>query len=148
MTFTSLKAAPSYGMAGCGFGSMILAKDSRIMQIFAATTNQYSGQTFSITTGTSNCSTDGVVHNDKAKEVFVSVHRESLEQEMAIGNGEKLSALGYLFGCSPSADAHFGQVLKQKFQALPIGNPDPNSLISAVKTTIVADSVLSQSCTL
>src|SRR6266545_2071443 len=49
---------PSYGLAGCGLGSMLIGSKPGIVQIFAATTNgSFGTQTFGITSGTSNCGT-------------------------------------------------------------------------------------------
>jgi len=50
--------ADSFGMAGCGLGSMLIQSNGK-EQIFVATTNGSSGsQTFGITSGTSNCKDD------------------------------------------------------------------------------------------
>ena len=60
------------GDAGCGLGSMIITKNTKVMQVLAATTNGTSGsQTFGITFGTSNCSANGLVQNDKQIQYFV-----------------------------------------------------------------------------
>src|SRR5690348_10000976 len=45
-----------YGVAGCGFGSMLFGKQPGFIQVLAATTNgTFGSQTFGISTGTSNC---------------------------------------------------------------------------------------------
>ncbi|TGK21958.1 DUF3015 domain-containing protein [Leptospira fluminis] len=141
--------AKGYGMAGCGLGSMII-KSNDILQIFAATTNGTSGnQTFGITTGTSNCSSDGIVMKEKAQELFVTVNYESLEQEMALGKGEKLVTFAQLLGCSSDASsAQLGKMTKDKYSSLVQSDTTPALLLSAVKSEILKNESLAKSCSL
>ncbi len=53
-----------YGMAGCGVGSLFISDKGKPMQLLAVTTNgtgvsQWIG-VFAITSGTSNCTEDGI----------------------------------------------------------------------------------------
>lgn len=92
------------GDAGCGLGSLIISKNSKLLQLFAATTNgTFGSQTFGITSGTSNCSSSGLVSNDKEIEYFVEVNQDDLSREMAQGHGEKLTTLAALHGCNTEA---------------------------------------------
>ena len=52
---TASGAHKSYGTAGCGLGSLVFGDQPGIIQIVAATLNGIGGQTFAITSGTSNC---------------------------------------------------------------------------------------------
>ncbi len=128
--------APGYGMAGCGFGSLLLGDKPGIIQIFAATTNGiYGNQTFAITSGTSNC-TGGSSSADakiRQQEIFVQVNYKSLQQEMAAGRGEKLGAFAGLLGCPVNRVSEFGVVTREEtiFSA-----STPESMLSAVKTAL------------
>lgn len=94
--------AKGYGMAGCGLGSAVISDDGFI-QVFAATTNGTSAnQTFGITSGTSNCTADGVIEKDVEKIAFVESTKVQLKTEMAKGSGEFLAALGNLYQCDSS----------------------------------------------
>ncbi|TGJ99686.1 DUF3015 domain-containing protein [Leptospira semungkisensis] len=140
-------SAAEYGAAGCGLGSIVFKENKAILQILAATTNGTSGnQTFGITTGTSNCATDGLVRNEKVQEVFVSVNFNSLEMEMAQGKGEKLQALSSLLGCT--SDSALGAYTKSNFNNFFQEETTPSSLLSAVKEGIKKDAVLSKNCKL
>ncbi|MBM9575977.1 DUF3015 domain-containing protein [Leptospira sp. 201903070] len=140
--------AKGYGMAGCGLGSTIISGNG-ITQIFASTTNGTSGnQTFGITTGTSNCTADGIVKVEKAQEMFISVNYESLEQEMALGKGEKLDSFAKLLGCDAGSVSRFGKLTKDKFSSLIKQDTTPSLLLSAVKSEIKGDASLSKNCTL
>lgn len=88
------------GDAGCGIGGMLIRSNTKLMQLFAVTTNaSFGSQTFGITFGTSGCSASGIVQNDKQIQYFVEVNQMDLMREMAQGHGEKLSTLAALNGC-------------------------------------------------
>ncbi|XDD54825.1 DUF3015 domain-containing protein [Leptospira sp. WS4.C2] len=145
MTSTSVEAK-KYGMAGCGLGSLVFSTND-ITQIFAATTNGiYGNQTFGITSGTSNCTADGVVKQDKVQELFITMNYDSLGQEMASGKGEKLESLGNLLGCSSDSLSRFGQVTKENYAKLITSDSTPASVLSAVKSEVKSDKILAKSC--
>ncbi|RHX84426.1 DUF3015 domain-containing protein [Leptospira stimsonii] len=139
--------AKGYGMAGCGLGSLII-KENNISQIFAATLNATGVQTSGITSGTSNCTADGIVKSEKTQELFVTVNYESLEQEMAMGKGEKLDSFAKLLGCDAGSVSRFGKLAKDKFSSLIKQDTTPSLLLSAVKSEIKGDASLSKNCTL
>lgn len=144
---SSLSAKPGYGMAGCGLGSLVISSNG-FAQVFAATTNATSySQTFGITSGTSNCSSDGIVNNDKAKEIFVHMNYESLEQEIAMGKGEKLSSLASLFGCSNNSQ-RFKVVAKENFSKIftAAAIKNPSVMLSNLETEVGRDVELKNSC--
>lgn len=143
-----VSSAPKYGMAGCGLGSIIFTTNDK-SQILAATTNgTYGNQTFGITSGTSNCTADGIVKNEKAQEVFATVNFGSLEQEMAAGKGEKLNTFAHLLGCSSDSLGRFGQMTQSSYSRLMSENSTPASLIIAVKSEIKKDANLSKACSI
>ncbi len=102
-------AHASYGMAGCGLGSLAVTADATdgafgdtngILQIFAATTNNiFWNQTFAITFGVSNCTTEGLVLTDKEQEAFVEANFDAWQRDIAAGGGEHLAAFTTLLGC-------------------------------------------------
>ncbi len=51
----ALKGNGTYGVAGCGLGSMVFGNQEGGIQVIAATLNGTGIQTFGITSGTSNC---------------------------------------------------------------------------------------------
>ncbi|TGL12516.1 DUF3015 domain-containing protein [Leptospira meyeri] len=145
MTSTAVEAK-KYGMAGCGLGTYVFQKNNA-EQILVATTNGiYGNQTFGITSGTSNCTADGVVKQDKVQELFVTMNYDSLGQEMASGKGEKLESLGSLLGCSNDSISRFGQVTKENYAKLITEDSTPASLLSAVKSEVKSDKILAKSC--
>jgi len=148
MTFgVSAISAKSYGLAGCGLGSIIIGNKPGIVQVFAATSNATSyNQTFAVTTGTSNCSGGGSSYNQQQQEIFAAVNKSILEQEMATGRGEKLSAFADLFGCSQNHAVSFGDMTRKEYTELSKYTEDPSSFVKAIKMEISKDKVLSTSC--
>ena len=102
----TMAAQPKYGMAGCGLGSMLFeGKNDKLSQVGSWIVTQYIGfQTSAISSGTSNCTTEGITSADFAK-VFIDSNRNPLEVEMARGEGQTLNALTELMGCQDSAAA-------------------------------------------
>ena len=120
-------AGQGYGMAGCGLGSVVFGDKSGMIQIFAATTNGVSGsQTFGISSGTLNCDESGRVAK---AEQFIDVNKTSLQNDLARGQGETLSALSNVLDCK---NADFANAMKQNYsQSFPQGGAS-NQQLSAV----------------
>jgi hypothetical protein len=115
MSVASVAMADGYGTAGCGLGSIVFGDKPGIIQILAATTNGTSGnQTFAITSGTSNCSSSEP--SAESAKAFVETNREALAKDAAKGNGETISSLSTLAGCSDASAV--GAALQTNFQTI------------------------------
>src|SRR3954469_775685 len=76
----------TYGLAGCGLGSMVFGDQKGSIQILAATTNStFGSQTFGITSGTSNCVDSGP--GTSGARIFIEGNREALAKDAARGSG-------------------------------------------------------------
>jgi hypothetical protein len=141
-------SAQGYGMAGCGLGSLVFQNDnSMVKQLLAATTNGTGGQTFAITSGTSNCTSGGVLKSEKEQTAFVEVNFRDLKRDMAAGGGEFLSSFGTLLGCEESAKPTLGKMTQAKYEALiPSESTTPLQLLSSLKAQIKSTPVLAKSC--
>ena len=105
VTLLALTAhAGSYGEAGCGPGSLIIQQNTFVSQTSAQTTNGISSPTKlgSIWSHTSNCSSTWSEFKPEQRErfEFIADHYEFLKGDVARGQGENLSALQELHGCS------------------------------------------------
>lgn len=107
-----------YGMAGCGLGSIVFGQKPGMIQILAGTTNGLSGnQTFGISSGTLNCGESG---KSAKAEQFVDVNKVALENDMARGQGETLTALAQVLECK---NQDFSATMKSNYkQSFPQGN--------------------------
>jgi hypothetical protein len=106
----SKKQAHSYGMAGCGLGSVVFKDEPGMIQIVAQTLNDTAIQTFAITSGTSNCGETPKVA--KATQ-FIEVNKIALENDLARGQGESLAALSQVLECK---NQQFGTEMKKSYQ--------------------------------
>ncbi len=136
----------SYGMAGCGLGSMVFEENSAFNQVLAATTNgTFGSQTFGISTGTSNCADNGVAKVEKQKEMFVAMNYEKLTQEMAQGRGETLVAYSSVLGCKQNADK-FSNFAKKNYKDKFSKAKNAQELSDLVDSQIASDVELSKNC--
>ncbi|TGL44843.1 DUF3015 family protein [Leptospira perdikensis] len=141
---SQMSAAPKYGMAGCGLGTLVMPTGN---QVFVATTNGTSGsQTFGITTGTSNCKADGVAQKEHAREIYVHMNFDGLEQEMAAGKGEKLSNLATLFECK--SGVRFNEVVKENYSRIftEESKANPSLMLSNLHETLEKDQTVKNYC--
>lgn len=128
--------------AGCGLGSLVIKQNSKLMQLFAATTNgSFGSQTFGITFGTSGCSASGIVKNDKQIQYFVEVNQQELMQEMAQGQGEKISTLAALNGCQSEAQINaFNLKAQAEFSKIvPSAKTSAVDFVQNMKSSAIAD---------
>jgi hypothetical protein len=128
LAFGSAHAA-SYGVAGCGLGSLVFKNEKGPVQILAATTNgTFGSQTFGITTGTSNC-------NDGANliKAYIETNHDAIKTAAARGQGEVLVGLANVYHCN-NAEA-LSSALRTNYKN--VFNSD-----SAVKTQSGIESVI------
>jgi hypothetical protein len=138
-----------YGMAGCGLGSLLFGpNDTPMAQILAATTNAtFGSQTFGITSGTSNCVSNGVVRAEREQEAFAEVNFTDLKRNMATGGGEFLTAFATLLGCDQAVTPALAKMTQAKYERiLPSEAATPAELVAGVKAEIEADARLAAAC--
>lgn len=132
---------------GCGLGSIIWEGQKGILsQLFAGTTNGTSGsQTFGITSGTSNCTNDGIVKTEEQVNVFVAVNLENLREEMAQGKGEYLTSLAELMNIPKEQQASFFAMTQEQFDFLyPKESTTPQELIQNLEQALLKHNTLAE----
>lgn len=146
-SFMFASAAFAQNDAGCGLGSMVFKDNKKVHQVLAATTNGIGGQTFAISTGTSNCSAQGFVLNEKRIQHFAEANKSDLTREMAQGQGEKLAVLAALYGCNNSDS--FGQMTQANYNQI-VTSPEMNSveMVNNLNSQVANNTALAQSCSL
>lgn len=133
--------AEKYGTAGCGVGSLVFQDQPGKIQILAATTNYYLGQTFSITSGTSNCLDDAT----NTVAMYVAVNEQALKKDISRGNGETLSGLSRILKCENTE--LLGSKLQQNYGMIfPAASTDAEAAGQSIRSTIKNDGVLAKSC--
>jgi hypothetical protein len=112
---TAAADGPKYGTAGCGLGSIVIGNTPGFVQVFAVTFNgTFANQLFAISSGTSNC--DSGSGGAKSAKVFIETNREALAKDIARGNGETISSLSQLAGCSDATAV--GASLQRNFKTI------------------------------
>ncbi len=148
LLMTSPAFSAGYGDAGCGLGSLIFGKTPGPVQILAATTNGTSqNQSFAITSGTSNCDKESALVVAKVEQVrFADSNFASLAKESAAGQGERLTTLAGLMGCSAVAP-EFARFTQRHYETIFATNhTTPSEMLGAIKDGMTQDPVLATSC--
>ncbi len=117
----------TYGLAGCGLGSLVFGDQKGMVQVLAATTNgTFGSQTFGISTGTSNCVEAG--SNRQGARTFIEGNREALAKDAARGSGETITTLSAMAGCKDAKAV--GATLQKRFAQLFPGEKTPVDQVS------------------
>lgn len=142
-------SAGGHNDAGCGIGAMVFKDNTKGQQILAATTNQYLGQVYSITSGTFGCTPDAVAFRREQRRIFMAVNFRNLSRELAQGQGEYASSFASLMGCREEAVPQFLSVTKRDYDALfPETGATPEAVLQAVESRVSSDKELAGACTL
>jgi len=139
----SRSSSAGHNMAGCGLGSMVIQDNSKWSQVGAALLNGTGYQTFGITTGTSNCTEDGVATAAREKDAFVEANIADIRRDLSVGSGDYLSSLASLYGCKGEAAVDFNRALR-KHQGTLL-NTAPEKASAAIDTAVAAEQISCQS---
>lgn len=141
--------AEGYGVSGCGLGSVLIPTRDSFSQLVSYTINIfYFNQSVAITSGTSNCNSNSGAFNDREQELFAAVNMMSLEQEMAAGKGENLTAFASLLGCPNDQIITFGNMTRKEYQTFSNFSDTPSTFVKMVKANIAKDKTLSAACSI
>ena len=132
----STAMARHYGDAGCGLGLSLMGKDGN--QVLAATTNESSyTQLFGISSGTSGCTDDGAISENKAVPAYIEVNKIALAKDAARGEGETLVGLAQLMGCQAGK---LGPAMKSNYNKIFVDSQmEPSDIEQSVRTLISSD---------
>lgn len=131
--------AAKYGSAGCGLGSIVFEGDQTWWkQVLAATTNSTGLQTIAISLGTSNCDSPAPLKVGQV-EAYIEANKVALANDIARGNGETVTGLSNVYGCSNSME--FGKALKSNYKTI-----FPSAAASSKEITHNINSVAAASC--
>lgn len=132
----------SYGVAGCGLGSVLLGAKKGIIQVVAATINGTSAnQTFGITFGTLNCD---IPESGMQAAVYIENNREVVTKEAARGNGETLVGLANILKCSDQNAFNSG--VQSNFEKVFVESSNAYSNVKSLMEVINNNEQLKASC--
>lgn len=145
---TFVGAVAQAGDSGCGLGSVIIQKNSKLLQLFSMTTNHFFlTQPFGITSGTSGCSSSGLVMNEKAIDYYAEANQADLTREIAQGGGEKLATLASLHGCSDDGKKEFAEVAQRSMpKIMPEATTPAREMVRNLQRELIADERTASHC--
>lgn len=110
-------SAVAPGGPGCGWGNMVFeGKSGMPAHLLASTVNGTSGNaTFGMTSGTNGCNTDGSLTYNGSSLLGMTGVLEEVAHDVAVGQGEALTALSVSMGVDTQDRAHFNTVLHNNF---------------------------------
>ncbi len=130
--------------AGCGLGTMWFPENKPTHQLIASYTNAFV-QSFAITTGTSGCSSGGLIKTAALeRKVFVATNFRALESEMAKGRGEYVSSLAALSGCKAPEFSAFAKANYEKL--LPSDKTTSSELLDNLDRELSSDPAMAKAC--
>ncbi len=146
LSLVFISAAAQANDSGCGLGGLAIQRNTKLSQLVSMTLN-YSTLTqfFGITSGTSNCSANGIVFNDKEATVFAEANLPNLKIEMARGEGENLSAFAEILGCKSTST--FGAMTRRQYENIfPNADVTTENFLKSIRNEIGHDEALKSSC--
>lgn len=147
MGSSMLANADAAGGNNCGWGNMILEGNSGLpMHLIATVINGTSGNaTLGMTSGTNGCSTDGKLTYGGQSLLAMNGFLNEVSEDIAMGDGEALSALVVSMGVEQQDRQLFKTVAHQNFDKIFTHQDITVEEFSAnLKTVIEADTRLAQ----
>lgn len=113
-------SAVAPGGPGCGWGNMVFeGKSGMPVHLLATIVNGTSGNaTFGMTSGTNGCDTDGALTYSGSSLLSMNGVLEEVAHDVAMGEGEALTALSVSMGVEAEDRAHFNAVLHSNFDSI------------------------------
>lgn len=135
------------GGPGCGWGNMLFEGKSGLpIHLMATITDGTSGNaTFGMTSGTNGCDTNlPLAYNGKSLLAMNGV-LEEVAHDVAVGEGEALTALSVSMGVPAQERAHFNQVMHQNFAVIfPSEDVTAAEVLSNIQAVLKADQKLAK----
>jgi len=150
LTVPSAVSAGGYGAAGCGLGAVVFGSKPGFVQVMGSATNALSSynysQMFGITSGTSECGNSNL-RVSAEQETFAYNNFAQLRSEIALGRGERLYALGYLFGCNAKHMDTFAQNTRDNYDLIFANqNNDATIVLQRIRDVSKHNSILTVNC--
>ncbi|WP_372861757.1 DUF3015 domain-containing protein [Spongiibacter sp.] len=142
---TAMAVAP--GGSNCGWGNMLFAGQSGLpSHLVASVTNGTSGNaTFGMTSGTNGCSADGTLTYGGKSMINLGQIMEEFSEDVALGDGEALTAVAVSMGIAEEDRQVFKAVLHDNFdQLFPSAEVDAEALMNAIVNVMLREERLAK----
>lgn len=139
--------ATAPGGGGCGWGNLLFeGKEGQAMHAFAWVGNNIltSNQAFGITSGTNGCETGGKLTYSGQNLLVMEGVLEEVAADMAVGEGEALTALSVALGVPAQERSHFNRVMHESFTVIfPSEDVTAEQVAARIATVMEQDGRLS-----
>jgi hypothetical protein len=132
-----------YGMAGCGLGSILLPNGPQALTSIINSLGW--NQVFMISSGTSNCQSEDSRQVMLNQEHFMANNFRDVARDAARGGGIQLKGLAQTLGCTGHEYDRFAKLAQDHYQDI-FSQPGALAALDAMKTKIISDADLKQSC--
>jgi len=129
----------------CGVGSMLFRDQKGVApQVFAMTTNAWTGQVFAVTSGTSGCTPNAEVSSNWKTAMFIEGNKDQLARDMSVGSGETLASLSHLLGIESKDQAAFNRLTKDNVARIfTTENVPTEQVVASLREVLASDATLS-----
>lgn len=138
-------SAVAPGGNGCGWGNLVFeGKSGMPVHLLATIVNGTSGnRTFGMTSGTNGCDTSGALTYDGESLLAKNGVLEEVAHDMAVGQGEALTALSVSMGIAPQDRNRFNTVMHNNFETVfPHQNVSAAEVMNNIVTIMRSDEEL------
>lgn len=140
-------SAVAPGGPGCGWGNLLFEGQSGLpMHLLASLVNGTSGNaTFGMTTGTNGCDTSGSLTYSGKSLLSMNGVLEEVAHDVAMGEGEALTALSVAMGVPVEDRSHFSSVMHQNFAVIfPSEDVTAEQVLASIEAIMKSDEKLSK----
>ncbi|MEY1662950.1 DUF3015 domain-containing protein [Isoalcanivorax beigongshangi] len=140
-------SAVAPGGPGCGWGNMLFEGNNGLpMHLLASLVNGTSGNaTFGMTTGTNGCDTSGNLTYSGKSLLAMNGVLEEVARDVAMGEGEALTALSVAMGVEATDRGHFNAVLHNNFDSIFTSeNVTAAEVMANIESVLKADDALAK----
>ena len=144
---SSASFAVAPGGPNCGWGNMLFSGQSGLpAHLVASITNGTSGNaSFGMTSGTNGCSANGTLTYGGKSMVNLGQIMDEFSEDVAMGDGEALTAVAVSMGIAEEDRALFKQTLHSNFDSLfPAANVDAEAVMGSIVSLMKQDATLSK----
>lgn len=121
---------------GCGLGWEVTDSRTMIGTTTRGTTNMTVPPAFGMTTGTLGCEQIAFAANEKEAATFVASNYQTLKSELAVGQGEYVTAMIESFGCSAEQVPAISSQIQQKYDSVVAPTQNATQLFQNLKQEV------------
>jgi hypothetical protein len=125
-----------HAIDGCGLGWQVTDSRTMIGTTTRGTTNAFVPPSFGMTSGTIGCDQIPFAANEKEAATFVASNYQTLKSELAVGQGEYVSAMIESFGCASTQVPAISQKIQQNYNTVVAPTQNATELFNNLKREV------------